>query len=129
MNDPLYDDPLYDDPDLVTFYDLENAWGADFDLCAKLAQQAKSVLDLGCGTGQLAAALGEGREVVGVDTAGAMLEVARRRPGGERVTWIEGDARTLDLGRRFDLVLLTGHAFQVFLRPDDQLAALRSIAR
>ncbi|MGE5766749.1 MAG: class I SAM-dependent methyltransferase, partial [Bacteroidota bacterium] len=53
----------------------------------------------------------------------------RRRPGGERATWIEGDTRTLDLGRRFDLVLLTGHAFQVFLRPDDQRAALRSIAR
>ena len=87
------------------------------------------LLDLGCGTGQLAAALTEDREVVGVDPAGAMLEVARRRPGGERVTWIEGDARALDLGRRFDLVLLTGHAFQVFLTPEDQLAVLRTIAR
>src|SRR3546814_11250823 len=57
-----------------------------------------------------------------------MIEVARRRPGGNRVTWIEADARDLRLGRRFDLVLLTGHAFQVFLSRDDQAAALRVIA-
>lgn len=122
-------DPLYDDPALASFYDVENGWGADFDFCAKAAQPATSVLDLGCGTGLLAAALAEGRTVVGVDPARAMLEVARRRPGGDRVTWVEADARTLDLGRRFDLVLLTGHAFQVFLTPEDQLAVLRAIAR
>jgi hypothetical protein len=38
------------------------------------------------------------------------------------------DARTVRLNRRFDLVLLTGHAFQVFLTPDDQAAALTTIA-
>lgn len=123
------DDLLYDDADLASFYDLENGWRADFDFCARLAAEAKSVLDLGCGTGELAAALGEGRSVVGVDPAGAMLEIARRRPGGERVTWVEGDARSLALGRRFDLVLLTGHAFQVFLTADDQRAVLATIAR
>lgn len=122
-------DALYDDPDLVSFYDLENGWGADFDFCARLVEGAKSVLDLGCGTGELAVALAEGRAVVGADPAGAMLEVARRRPGGERVTWIEGDARSLVLGRRFDLVLLTGHAFQVFLTAEDQRAVLTTIAR
>ena len=122
------DDRLYDDPDLVQFYDLENGWGPDFDFCAGLAKDARSVLDLGCGTGELAAKLAETCEVVGVDPAASMLEVARARPGGEKVTWIEGDARDLDLRRRFDLILLTGHAFQVFLTPEDQLAALRTMA-
>jgi len=32
------------------------------------------------------------------------------------------------LGRRFDLVVLTGHAFQVFLTDDDQRAVLSTIA-
>src|SRR3546814_10383004 len=105
---------------------LENGCGADFDFCRRLAAEAKSVLDLGCGTGELAVALSEGCDVVGVDPAPAMIEVARRRPGGDRVTWIEADARDLRLGRRFDLVLLTGHAFQVFLTRDDQAAELRS---
>jgi len=122
------DDRLYDDPDLVQFYDLENGWGPDFDFCTRLAEDAKSVLDLGCGTGELAAKLAERCEVTGVDPAASMLQVARRRPGGEQVTWIQGDARGLELGRRFDLILLTGHAFQVFLTPEDQLAALRTMA-
>ena len=63
------DDKLYRDPELVRFYDVENGWGADFDYCRRLAEPARTVLDLGCGTGQLAASLGEGRDVVGVDPA------------------------------------------------------------
>lgn len=49
-------------------------------------------------------------------------------PGAEGAEWIAADARTLRLGRRFDLVMLTGHAFQVFLTDDDQRAALATIA-
>ena len=122
-------DQLYHDPDLVQFYDLENQGGADFAFCLDFARDGRSVLDLGCGTGQLAAALSSGRAVTGVDPAGSMLEVARRRPGGAAVEWMEADARTLRLDRRYDLVVLTGHAFQVFLTRDDQLAVLRAIAR
>lgn len=67
--------------------------------------------------------------VVGVDPAAAMLRVARAGAGAERVEWIEADARTFDLGRRFRLIYLTGHAFQVFLSDYDALAMLRSAAR
>src|SRR3546814_21167651 len=91
---------------------LENGWGADFDFCRRLAAEAKSVLELGCGTGELAVALSEGCDVVGVDPAQAMIEVARRRPGGDRATWIEADARDHRLGRRFDMVMHTGQALQ-----------------
>lgn len=123
------DDPLYRDPDLAQFYDLENGWAADFDFCMDLARNAASVLDLGCGTGELAAALAQDRAVVtGVDPAAAMLDFARARPGGEKVTWAEADARSVRLERRFDLVLLTGHAFQVFLTDQDQAAVLATIA-
>lgn len=121
-------DRLYDDPELAGFYDHENEGGADFEYCLRFASQARSVLDLGCGTGQLAAALSDGRSVVGVDPAGAMLDVARNRRGGERVEWIQADARSVRLDQRFDIVLLTGHAFQVFLTADDRSAVLRAIA-
>lgn len=123
----MIDDPLYCDPDLVQFYDLENVGGLDFEYCLQFAEGAGSVLDLGCGTGQLATALAEGRSVYGVDPAGAMLAIARTRPNGNRVRWIEADARTVRLDRKFDLVLLTGHAFQVFLTRDDQRAVLNTI--
>jgi SAM-dependent methyltransferase len=121
-------DRLYDDPDLVSFYDVENVWSSDQDYCRSLAEGCASVLDLGCGTGWLAADLAGGRAVVGVDPAEAMLDIARARPGGDRVAWVRGDGRSVRLGRRFDLIVLTGHAFQVFLTPEDQLAALRTIA-
>jgi SAM-dependent methyltransferase len=121
-------DQLYHDAELVDFYDLENEGGADFEYCVALAKEAGSVLDLGCGTGLLAAALAEGRQIVGVDPAAAMLDVARKRPGGATVKWIEADARSVRLGRAFDLVVLTGHAFQVFLTDKDRQSVLETIA-
>ncbi|TIP86221.1 MAG: SAM-dependent methyltransferase, partial [Mesorhizobium sp.] len=49
-------DRLYGDPDLVQFYDIENECGVDFYYCVGFAKHAGSVLDLGCGTGQLSGA-------------------------------------------------------------------------
>jgi SAM-dependent methyltransferase len=120
--------PLFDDPDLAQFYDIENGWAQDDAYCRELALTSKTVLDLGCGTGRLAAALAPGREVFGVDPAAAMLAMARQRQGGAAVTWIEADARTVRLGRRFEFVVLTGHAFQVFLTDEDQQAVCDTIA-
>jgi SAM-dependent methyltransferase len=122
---------LYHIPETVRFYDLENGGArGDFDFCMQLAGSASSVLDLGCGTGQLTAALAEGgrRDVFGVDPAGPMLDVARARPGGHHVTWVREDARVVRLGRRFDLIVMTGHAFQVFLTGEDRLAVLKTVA-
>lgn len=120
-------DKLYNDPELAQFYDLENGWAEDLDYCASLAEGCASVLDLGCGTGLFAASLAH-CDVVGVDPAAAMLDIAAKRPGGDRVRWVQCDARTVRLDRRFDLVVLTGHAFQVFLADEDRVAVLRTIA-
>ncbi len=119
-------DSLYTDPDLSQFYDLENGWGDDFSYCAKLAKGADSVLDLGCGTGELLSAIAP-KHAVGVDPAGAMLDIARQRNGGDQVEWLQADARGLELGERFDLIMLTSHAFQVFLTNEDQRAVLKTI--
>lgn len=125
------DDRLYSDPALVDFYDLDNGWADDQETCVRMAQDAASVLDLGCGTGHLCAELVQRLPeivCVGVDPAAAMLDIARARPGGDHVTWVEADARMVRLGQTFDLIVLTGHAFQVFLTEQDQAAALRTIA-
>ena len=94
------EDRLYHDPALADFYDLENGWdrSPDFAFCRALAEEAGSVLDLGCGTGELAVALAAGRRVAGVDPAPAMLDIARAKPGAQGVDFVEGDARTLRLG-------------------------------
>lgn len=127
------DDPdrLYGDPALVEFYDLDNGWADDQETCARMAETAASVLDLGCGTGRFCIELLRRQPDIactGVDPAGAMLDAARAKPGSDKVTWVEADARTVRLNRTFDLIVMTGHAFQVFLTGQDQAAALHTIA-
>lgn len=123
-------DRLYHDPDLARFYDHDNGWSDDNAYCLALAEGSGPVLDLGCGTGRLAAAIASetGATVTGVDPARAMLDLAAARPGGDRVRWIEGDARSVRLGERFDLITMTGHAFQCLLTNADRAACLATIA-
>lgn len=122
---------LYTDVALARFYDLDNGWTADRSFCLSLARGCGAVLDLGCGTGDLAIRIAAetGAEVTGADPAGAMLDLARAKPGAGRVSWVAADARRLDLGRRFDLIVMTGHAYQVFLTEADRALCLDAIAR
>jgi ubiquinone/menaquinone biosynthesis C-methylase UbiE len=123
-------DALYHDPDLAGFYDWDNPWSADFDWFLSLLTGAGSVLDLGCGTGIFTVAASSGAaRVVGVDPAAAMLDIARSRLGDDRVLWVEAGVSGLDLGQRFDAVVMTGHAFQTLLTPTDRAACLATIAR
>lgn len=72
------------------------------------AFEPSSVLDAGCGTGRVAIELARhGIEVVGVDVDASMLATARAT--APTIEWIEADLCTLDLGRRFDLVVLAGN--------------------
>lgn len=120
-------DALYHDPALARFYDWDCPWTADHDWFATLVRG--SVLDLGCGTGMFAAELAaRGLQVTGVDPAPAMLDIARARKGGARVRWVGADARDLNLGERFDTVLMIGHAFQTLLTGPDRAATLATIA-
>src|SRR5215217_2386489 len=107
----------YVDPRLVDLYDTDNPRGADTDFYVRLANDldARTIIDLGCGTGLLTRELAvDGRRVIGVDPAPAMLAFARRQPGAERVRWVEGDSGALGAPRA-DLVVMTGNVAQVFL--------------
>jgi SAM-dependent methyltransferase len=122
---------VFDDPLLASVYDDLNPWGAWDDFYFGLARASGgAVLDLGCGTGRLACRIAaEGCAVVGAEPAAGMLGVARARPGAETVTWVQSDGQGLNLTRRFDLIYMTGHAFQALLSDDDALALLAAAAR
>lgn len=126
----MTDEALYCDPQLAQFYDWTNPWPKDFDFFASLVTPRSRVLDLGCGAGIFSTALAaSGHRVTGVDPAAAMLAIARNRDGGDGVRWIEADAREVDLNEQFDMVLMTGHAFQTMLTPADRAALIGTIAR
>jgi len=94
------------------------------DFVASLA--VHSVLDAGCGTGRVALELASrGLDIVGVDADPAMLEVARRK--GPAITWIEADLVDLDLGRRFEAVVLAGNVM-IFLAPGTEGAVVANLA-
>jgi SAM-dependent methyltransferase len=113
-------DPIFAHPRLAARYDELEADRADLDHYDALVDElgARSVLDVGCGTGTFALLLAaRGVEVVGVDPAAASLAVARAKPGGERVRWVDGDATTLPdelSGGGVDLAVMTGNVAQVF---------------
>jgi 2-polyprenyl-3-methyl-5-hydroxy-6-metoxy-1,4-benzoquinol methylase len=121
----------YTDPRLSAIYDALNPPGPDAAFYTDLAGETpKSILDMGCGTGWLACALAErGHHVTGTDPASAMLEIARRRSGGDNVRWINVAAADLSSETQFDLIIMTGHVFQVFLTDQEVSAALGALRR
>jgi SAM-dependent methyltransferase len=121
----------YADIRLAALYDALNPPGDDTDFYLSLpGEPPQAILDVGYGTGLLACALAaRGHEVTGADPAAAMLAVARGRPGGDQVRWIETDAAALSVPTRFDLVVMTGHVFQLLLDDDDVRAALGALRR
>ena len=91
-------------------------------------RDGEAILDVGCGTGVLLAAIAgraPGARLVGVDLSPAMLAVARRKLV-DRVVLVAADATRLPLpDRRFDLVLSTS-ALHYW---PDPAAGLAEIAR
>ena len=124
-------DLLFSDQRLADLYDLGNAGSDDRDFYLSLAGEApQDILDLGCGTGLLCLAFAaKGHRVVGVDPAAAMLAVAKRAAMGDRVAWVESTSEEFVTDQTFDLIIMTGHAFQVLLTDTQVEATLATMAR
>lgn len=116
MSLPEPDFAEFSNPRLAAIYDALCPWGEAEDEFLRLAKalDPRTIIDFGCGTGNLALALAaHGFEVTGIEPAVPMLELARAKPGAGRVTWILG--RTPELReRRADLILMTNHVAQFF---------------
>ena len=121
-------DAIFSERRLANIYDDVDSDRSDLDAYIAMIDEfnARSVLDIGCGTGTLARLLaGRGIEVTGVDPAAASLEVARRKPYADRVQWLAGDATTLP-PLQVDMVTMTGNVAQVFLTDEDWTLTLRA---
>jgi 2-polyprenyl-3-methyl-5-hydroxy-6-metoxy-1,4-benzoquinol methylase len=86
-----------------------------------------SVLDAGCGTGRVAIELAaRGIDVVGVDLDPAMIGTASVK--APELRWIEADLATVDVGRRFDVVVMPGNVM-IFVEPGTEAAVVANMAR
>jgi SAM-dependent methyltransferase len=121
-------DPIFSEPRLASIYDALDPDRSDLDVYVSLVDElgARSVLDLGCGTGTFACLLARrGKEVTAVDPAAASLSVAQRKPGADLVRWLPGSAGSLP-PLRVDLVTMTANVAQVFLTDAEWMATLRA---
>jgi ubiquinone/menaquinone biosynthesis C-methylase UbiE len=107
-------------PRLAALYDVLDPVHGDLPAYLNLVAELRAdrVVDVGCGTGRLALLLAaRGHDVVAVDPAPASLEVARDKPGADRVRWIDGDATSVAVTDR-DVAMMTGNTAQAITAPN-----------
>jgi SAM-dependent methyltransferase len=124
-------DAHYEDPKLAGLYDSLDTDRSDLDVYDALLDElgARTVLDVGCGTGTFACLLARrGLVVVGLEPAAASLDVAQTKPWSERVRWIQGDTGTMP-SLQVDVATMTGNVAQVFVTDDEWMATLEAIHR
>ncbi|MEU6113050.1 class I SAM-dependent methyltransferase [Streptomyces sp. NPDC047117] len=120
-------DEEYGHPRLAAVYDSLYPDRSDLDTYLGVAEDfhARRVLDIGCGTGSFALLLAErGIEVIGLDPARASVDVAKGKPGSDRVQWICGDVTALP-PLQVDLVTMTANVAPAIDDPQEWQKTLR----
>jgi len=118
----------FSDTRLVALYDTLNPFGDDSEFFCKQAEKlsAKTIIDLGCGTGRLTCELARrGHQMTGIEPSKAMLALARARPYADQIKWMQGSFEQMD-GLQADMVLMTSHVAQFLLDEKEWRAMLQT---
>jgi SAM-dependent methyltransferase len=122
-----YYDLLYRDKD----YNAEALYISQ--LIKRHAPDAVSIMEIGCGTGAHASELAAlGYSVEGVDMSAGMLEAADARSRDltpdiqSRLSFTHGDARSVRLGKKFDVVISLFHVMSYQTSNADLAAAFET---
>jgi ubiquinone/menaquinone biosynthesis C-methylase UbiE len=121
----------------ATFYD--KIWGRhDYDADVKFLTSlfrkyhCRSVIDIGCGTGNHALRLSKkGYQVTGVDVSPTMLKIAKEKDKERKIKFIRGDMKKLEKvilkGQGFDAAICLGQVFSHFMTDKDLHAFLNRL--
>ncbi len=125
------------DPYFAAAYDESETGTKDIELLLRLIGQRRPlrILEPFCGTGRILIPLATaGHEVVGVDQAATMLELARRKIAQlppevqRRITLIHADVTASAWPGDFDVVLLASNCFYELACPEEQEGVVASAA-
>jgi ubiquinone/menaquinone biosynthesis C-methylase UbiE len=122
-------DHLFENERLAALYDLfsPSESRGDYSFYLPIIMAAESVLDVGCGTGSLlhlARDKGHSGQLTGIDPAQGMIAQAKKRLD---IEWVHGELTSHTFQRQYDLVVMAGHAFQVFIEDSELVSALTAI--
>ncbi len=121
MTEEITEPKQFTHPLLSQAYDSLNALGVDADFWIRETKRLnpKTIIDFGCGTGLLTCELANlGYDVIGIDPAKPMLDIAQTKEHAQKVRWIGGNYTALE-GLYCDLILMTSHVAQ-FLLSDEE---------
>jgi SAM-dependent methyltransferase len=120
-------------------YDIlyqEKDYNAECDLIEKIIHEysitpVKTILDLGCGTGNHALRFAErGYKVYGVDRSDEMLSIARRKSQEKQLSceFFQSDIREFRVSKKFDVVIMMFAVLGYHLENEDVLRALQTVS-
>jgi len=89
--------------------------------------QAKTLLELACGTGAILHVLGKSYDVVGLDLSPQMLSLARKKL--PHVRFYRKDMVSFDLGKKFDVIICVFDSINHVLKFADWTKIFRNAAR
>jgi SAM-dependent methyltransferase len=127
--------------DYSEYYDLiytGKKYDKEVDYIDEIIQKnnpgAKTILDLGCGTGIHANLLAsKGYNIIGVDFSKEMVNIANKKKqtaykrNSDKLIFLQHDIRSLDLGTKFDVVVSLFHVFSYLTTNEDFQLGINTI--
>lgn len=116
------------------FYDLDNKEDDILFYLDYAKKQKGEVLELGCGTGRISIPLVEqGIKITAVDYSNNMISRIRQKAKNiknrNNLKIIRADLRSVNLNKKFNLIIMPFRVFQCLLTVDEQKMALKNIKR
>jgi 2-polyprenyl-3-methyl-5-hydroxy-6-metoxy-1,4-benzoquinol methylase len=137
---PAIADSLYKTKESARIYDkiytLTEKRDIKFWINTAKRLNPRNILEIGAGTGRIAIPLAEnGFSVTGLDLEQSMLDIAiektERLPQKiqNRLEYVLGDARSINLNQTFDLITIPLNTFCHFLTKEDQIGVLSNLKK